>query len=191
MSQRQKVSSLQTEPPGRLKILNKIGARNRVANTRTGVRNVCVYGGQWVGFECALEPTLFPSMGSVLGGVLIPDGKRFVSSVNGSLAAAVRSPGDMLVSGNKRNKEVAINHLLVSLAHAYFGFSESYRAAAWNSSDGQIGSVFRVFASKVDPRSHPAPHDGTDTSANGTDQHRHCGILPGVPIGLTICYHVR
>ena len=49
-------------------------------------------------------------MGSVLGGVLIPDGKRFVSSVNGNLAAAVRSPGDMLVSGNKRNKEVVICH---------------------------------------------------------------------------------
>ena len=65
MSQRQKVSRLQTEPPGRLKNLNKMGARNGVANTRTGVRNVCVYGGQWVGFECALEPTLFPSMGSV------------------------------------------------------------------------------------------------------------------------------
>ena len=49
-------------------------------------------------------------MNSILGGVLIPDGKRFVSSVDVNLTAVVLFPGGVFVSGNKRNKEVDINH---------------------------------------------------------------------------------
>ena len=55
-----------------------------------------------------VEPSPFPPMSIVLGGVLIPDGTRCVSSVNGNLAAAVLSPGGMFVSGNRRKKEVIL-----------------------------------------------------------------------------------
>ena len=58
-------------------------------------------------------------MSSVLGGVLIPDGTRCVSSANGNLTVAVLSPGGMFVSGNKREKEVDVNPFHISLAHAH------------------------------------------------------------------------
>ena len=57
-----------------------------------------------VGSECALEPTLSSPTSRVLGRVLIPDGKKCVSSMNGNLTAAVLSSDGTFVSGNKRNK---------------------------------------------------------------------------------------
>ena len=63
-----------------------------------------------------------PPRSIVLDGVLIPDRKRCVSSVDGNLAAAVLSPGGVYISGNQRNKEFDINHFLhVFLARAHFG----------------------------------------------------------------------
>ena len=45
-----------------------------------------------------------------------------MSSVNGTLTAAVLSPGGLFISGNKRNKEVDINHFFHgSLARAHLG----------------------------------------------------------------------
>ena len=67
---------------------------------------------------------------------------------------------------------------------------ESYRAAARNLSGENIGSVFMVFTSERDPRRHSAPHDGKGAIANGTDQHRYRGTLPGVPRGLAVYNHV-
>ena len=61
-------------------------------------------------------------MSSVLGGVLIPDGKRCTPSVDGNLAAAALSPGGMLVVGNKHKTKVVISHFYVSLAHAHLFF---------------------------------------------------------------------
>ena len=58
-------------------------------------------------------------MSSVLGRVLVPDGKICVSSVNGDLTAAALSPGGMLVFKNKHKKEVEFNHFHVSLTHAH------------------------------------------------------------------------
>ena len=72
-----------------------------------------------VGSECALEPAPFPPMSSVLGGVLIPDGKRCLSSVNVNSASTIPSPGGVFDSENKRNKEVDINHFHIPLAYAY------------------------------------------------------------------------
>ena len=43
-------------------------------------------------------------MSSVIGGVLIPGGKRCMSTVDGTSAAAVLSPGSMFVSVNTENK---------------------------------------------------------------------------------------
>ena len=71
-----------------------------------------------IGSECTLEPTPFP-MSSVLSRVLIPDGKKCVSSVNGNLAKTGLSQGGMFVSGNKRDNEVDINHFHVFFAHAH------------------------------------------------------------------------
>ena len=68
-------------------------------------------------------------MSSILDGVLIPDGKRCVSSVDGNLAAAVLSPGGVIVAENKRNKEVNIYHFHVALPMFI-----CYRAAARNPS---------------------------------------------------------
>ena len=69
--------------------------------------------------EFTLEPAPFPSMCNLLSEVLIPDGKRFISSVDGNLAAAVLSPGGTLVKGKKRNKEADTYHFHVSLAHTH------------------------------------------------------------------------
>ena len=74
-----------------------------------------------VGSECALKPAPFPHISSVLGVVLIPDGKRCVSSADGNLATAVLSPGGVFVSGNKHNKEANISQFYVFLAHAHLG----------------------------------------------------------------------
>ena len=64
-------------------------------------------------------------MSRVLGGLLIPDEKRCVSSVNtsmnGNLAVAIFSSDDMFVSGNRSKKEVDISHFYISLAHAHLG----------------------------------------------------------------------
>ena len=69
---------------------------NGVATTRAGVKKCCVSEGTIVESKCTLESDPFPPMSSVLRGVLIPDDKRFASCVDGSLDAAVRSPGGCL-----------------------------------------------------------------------------------------------
>ena len=60
-------------------------------------------------------------MSSILGGVLIPDEKRCVSSVNGNLGCSISFPGGMFVSGNKSKNKVAFNHFHISLARAHLG----------------------------------------------------------------------
>ena len=72
--------------------------------------------------ECALEPTPFLPKSSVLGEVLIPVGTRYVSSMDGNLAAAALSPGGVFASRNKSNKEVDLHHFHVPLAHAHSSF---------------------------------------------------------------------
>ena len=47
-------------------------------------------------------------MSSGLARVLIPDGKRCVSSVNGNFAAAILSPDGMFVSENKSKKKLML-----------------------------------------------------------------------------------
>ena len=56
----------------------------------------------------------YPPMSSVQGEVLILDGNRCVSSVDGNLTAAVFFPGGVFVPGNERNNGVKINtfHLM-------------------------------------------------------------------------------
>ena len=71
---------------------------------------------------CALQPIPSPLMNSVLRGVLISHRKRCVPSVYGNLAAKVLSPSGLFIAGNRRKKEVDINHFLhISLAHAHLG----------------------------------------------------------------------
>ena len=80
-----------------------------------------------VGFECALKPTPFPPMRSVLGGVLVPDGKMRVPSVNininSNLTTAALSPGGLFVSGNKLNNEFGTKLCHVSFVHVDFYLS--------------------------------------------------------------------
>ena len=86
---------------------------------------------------------------------------------------------------------LVLNSAMFPLSMLIFTCPESYRAEARNSSAGKVDSVFRVFASEADPRSHSAQQDGTDASANETEQYRYRRNFPGVTWGLTVCKHVR
>ena len=144
-----------------------------------------------VGSKCALEPDPFPPISSALGGGLVPDGERCVSSVGGNRATGIRYPGGVLVSGNQCNREVDINHAHVSVAHARYGFLEPPRSSTYNPSGGWTCSVFWMFASEGYPRKHSASYDGTGASSNGTDPSRNRRVLPGVTRGIAVCHHVR
>ena len=62
----------------------------------------------------------FLPLSNALRGVLIPNGKKCVSSMDGNLATAVRSPRGAFVMGNKRNQEVDINYFNIFFTRAHF-----------------------------------------------------------------------
>ena len=75
----------------------------------------------------------------------------------------------MFVSGNKRKKEVDVNHFDIFLTHAHLGVLKATAQQHRIRLVGKLAPVFRVFVSEGYLRSHFTPHDGTGVGADGTD----------------------
>ena len=148
-------------------------------------RNMCATGlhhSNVPGVVAVLEPTPFPPLKSVLGEIQLigKSPSRPACRIGTPLAAAALTPEPL-----KHGKEVDINHVHVSLAHAHASVRKA-TSKQQDPLDQGTSFVFGLFASERTPSTYPTSHDEASDAAAETCPHRHRWDLSNVSWGVAV-----